>query len=54
MINFLLSLAKVCFRHGEEIINFIQEVIQEVKGNSPESKELSEMEKEMLESEEVD
>ena len=53
MWNFIVSLAKVCFRNGENIINFIQEVYAEMGKNSPASKELSDMEDQILDSEEV-
>ncbi len=53
MFNFLISFAKVCFRNGEFLIDFIKEVSDEVKKSSPESKELSDMEEQLLDSEEV-
>lgn len=50
MWNFLFSFLKVCFRHGEELIDFAKEVMEESKKNSPSGKELTDMEEKLLDS----
>lgn len=47
----IFAVLKVLFRNGEQLINIIQQIYAEMNSNSPESKELGEMEKEILDDE---
>lgn len=45
MFHIVISVLKVLFRHGEEVVDLIQEIIQEVKGTSDMEKDLQDLEK---------
>lgn len=49
----ILSILKVLFRNGETIIDIAKEIYEELNSNTPESRELDEMSKQILNPEEV-
>ena len=51
MVGKLLVFLKVVFRHGEPLVTFLKDLYDELKKESPENRELSEMEEEMLDAE---